>query len=146
VIIVGAGLALVVLVAVVALTGTGGGSDARAEVPPQRCLAAWNDDPDAVAFGLHNYGSHGYERVLVTELTEAATEPAEGEPALCAVVFGALTLDAEPFAAGQLLIDGRWTPIANQPEVELPRLAELQAIAAGDPNASLDAEGEIVSD
>ena len=135
--------ALAAIVAAVALTG-GSGDDASAAAPAH-CLERWNDDPEARAFGRHNYGAHGYERVQVTELTEEAEPPTGGADGLCAVIFGALELDTEPVAAGQLLLDGVWEPISLRPAVELTRVAELQAIAAGQPNASLTGEGVLVA-
>lgn len=140
---VGGAVALAAIVAVVALSGGSSGDEAAA-APPERCMEGWNADPEARAFGQHNYGSHGYERVQVTRLTEQADELPAGEEGVCAVVFGALQLDTEPFAAGQLLIEGVWRPIALQPEVDLNRVAELQTIAEGQPNASLTGEGVLV--
>ena len=137
---IGGAVALAAIIVVVVLGG-GSGSDDAAATAPDRCIDKWNGDPEAVAFGQHNYGSHGYERVQVTRLTEDAEEPGAGEDGVCAVIFGALQLDTEPVAAGQLLVDAVWRPISLQPEVDLTRVAELQTIAEGQPNSSLSGEG-----
>jgi len=143
-IVLAATIVLVAIVAVVVLSG--GGSDGEASVAaPAQCIKAWNADRDAIAYGQHNYGSHGYERVQVTRLNEDAEEPAAGEEGLCVAIFGALELDTEPVAAGQIREGGVWEPISLRPGVELTRVAELQAIAAGQPNSSLTGEGRLVA-
>ena len=139
---IGATVALVAMVAVV--LATGGDSSGEAAAPPKRCVDAWNDDPDALAYGIHNYGSHGYERVQVTTLSAQGEEPPAGEEGVCAVIFGALELDSEPVAAGQVVVDGRWQPLALQQGVDINRVAELQTIAYGEPNSSLDTDGMLV--
>jgi hypothetical protein len=133
------------VVVVAALAGGGEGGDAQAAAPSE-CIQAWNTDPDAIAYGRHNFGSHGYDDVQVTMLTPKATEPAEGERGVCAVIFGALQLDSEAAAAGQLLLGNAWEPIALQNGVELTRVGELQQVAAGRANASLDGGGELIAD
>ncbi len=142
VIAVGGTIALAAVVAVIVLTG--GSGDEASTAAPAQCIEAWNADPEALAYGQHNYGTHGYDRVQVTRLTEAAEVPAEGEEGLCAVIFGALELDTEPVAAGEMRIDGAWQPISLRPGVELTRVAELQAIAVGEANSSLSGEGRLV--
>jgi hypothetical protein len=132
---VGAAAVLFVIVAVVALAG-GGGDEARAEAP-RECVRAWNSDPEAVAFGRHNRFGHGYEGALVTYLSEEAEEVESADLGLCAVIFPAEALDAEPIAAGEVLRAGTWTPISELEGVELSRVGELQALAAGAPNTSL---------
>jgi hypothetical protein len=59
------------------------------------------------------------------------------------VVFGAVELDSEPTAAGQLLRGGTWTPFSLLAGVELPRVAELQAAAIEEANASIDEQGRL---
>jgi hypothetical protein len=117
----------------------GGGDDAPP--PPEVCIEAWNADPSATAYGIHNFGAHGYTEARVARLT-AGAEPAD-QGGLCAVTFPALTLDREPVAAGQLFRDGVWSPISSLDGVELPRVAELQAEAAASPNALLDPQGRL---
>jgi hypothetical protein len=139
---IGATIALVAVVAVVLAAGAG--SSGETPAAPARCVEAWNADPDAVAYGIHNYGTHGYERVQVTMLTEKGEDPGDGEDSVCAVIFGALELDSEPVAAGQVLVEGIWQPLALQQGVDITRVAELQTIAYGDANSSLDGQGELV--
>lgn len=140
----GAG-ALALTVAIVLLTGGGEASESAAKAP-SRCVQAWNDDREALAYGVHNFGTHGYQRVRVTMLSETGEEPAAGRPGVCAVLFGALELDSEPVAAGQLLLEGVWQPLSLVPGTDINRIAELQTIAYGNPNASLSGEGALVSD
>ena len=134
----GAGLVLTALVG--GAIALGGGSGEPAPVPAA-CVEAWNSDREAVAYGTHNFGSHGYTEARVGRL-DAGAEPA-GDDGLCSVTFPALTLDPEPAAAGQVLRDGRWTPISQLPGVELTRVAELQAAAAGASNAVLAPDGRL---
>lgn len=138
-------VASLILVIAVVVALLGGRDDSSASLAaPERCLDAWNAAPDALAYGRHNFGSHGYERVEVAMLTEQAEEPAAEAKGVCAVIFGATQLDSEPIAAGQLLVDGIWVPIAQQPDVEINYVAELQAVAYGTANASLTGAGRLV--
>jgi hypothetical protein len=57
------------------------------------------------------------------------------------VIFPSKALDPEPFAAGQVLRGRLWFPISELQGMELSRLAELQVLAAGSPNTSLDVQG-----
>ena len=77
-------------------------------------------------------------------LTEKGEDPAAGEDGVCAVIFGALQLDTEPVAAGEVLVDRIWRPLALQQGVDINRVAELQTIAYGESNASLNTEGRLV--
>lgn len=138
---VAATLALALVIGGVLLLGGGSGEAAPA---PAECIEAWNEDASAVAYGVHNFGSHGYTDARVGHLTESA-ESAD-EDGNCAVTFPALTLDREPIAAGQLLHGPRWLPISNLPGVELPRVAELQAEAAASSNAVLSPQGKLSAD
>jgi hypothetical protein len=137
---IGAAAALVALVAIVAVAG--GGDKQTASAPPE-CVRAWNADPAAVAFGRHNYTSHGYQGALVTYLTEDAEDVDSAEHGLCAVIFPAQALDSEPVAAGEVLKGGTWTPISELQGVELTRVGELQVMAAGAPNTRLADTGEL---
>jgi hypothetical protein len=137
---VGAAVVLAI-VAVVALAG-GGGEEPRAEAP-RECVRAWNSDAEAVAFGRHNYFGHGYQGALVTYLSEDAEEVDSAELGSCAVIFPAEALDPEPVAAGEVLRTGTWTPISELEGIELSRVGELQALAAGAPNASLADTGKL---
>jgi hypothetical protein len=137
---IGAAAALVAIVAIVAVAG--GGDEQTASAPPE-CVRAWNADPAAVAFGRHNYTSHGYQGALVTYLTEDAEDVDSAEHGLCAVIFPAQALDSEPVAAGEVLKGGTWTPISELQGVELTRVGELQVMAAGAPNTRLADTGEL---
>ncbi|MGH2951542.1 MAG: hypothetical protein ACRDKX_05805 [Solirubrobacterales bacterium] len=133
-----AGAALLGL-GVAAVVLFGGGSDRPAA--PQDCIRAWNANPSAVAYGIHNFGAHSYTDARVGRLDASAQ--AAGEEGFCAVTFPSLSLDREPVAAGQLLQRGTWSPISNLDGVELTRVAELQAEAAGAPNAVLAPDGRL---
>jgi hypothetical protein len=138
---IGAAGLLVVIVAAVLVLGSGS-DDATAVEAPVECVRAWNDDPAATSFGAHNYGfGHEYRDVRVSRRDpDGLTESDTGE---CAVVFGALALDQEPFAAGQLFRDGAWEPLSELEGVELVQVGELQAEAAASPNASLLPDGRL---
>jgi hypothetical protein len=139
----GAAVALAAIVVVVAVA-SGGDSDGRSTVAAsQRCVEAWNSDPAARAYGRHNFSFHQYEGALVTFLSRTGEEVGEGEGGLCAVIFPSKALDPEPFAAGQALKGKFWFPISGLEGIELSRVAELQVIAAGSPNTTLDVRGEL---
>jgi hypothetical protein len=134
----GAALALTLVVGGVLLAGGGSGEAAPA---PEECIESWNADRSAIAYGVHNFGTHGYTDARVGRLP-ATAEPA-GDDGLCAVTFPSLTLDQEPIAAGQVLRGDRWLPISTLDGVELTRVAELQAEAAASSNAVLSPEGKL---
>jgi len=135
--------AAVLLAAIVGIVALAGGGDEQAAGAPPECVRAWNSDPEAVAFGRHNYTSHGYQGALVTYLSDDAEEVDSAELGLCAVIFPAQALDPEPVAAGEVLRAGTWTPISELQGVELARVGELQAMAAGAPNTRLADTGEL---
>jgi hypothetical protein len=138
---VGAAVALIAIVVVVAVA-SGGGSEREAVSADAQCIKAWNDDDSARAYGRHNFSFHLYKGALVTHLNAAGAEvDADAPGALCAVIFPAKVLDAEPFAAGQVLRGERWSPISSLDQVQLTRVSELQVLAAGSPNTSLDVQG-----
>jgi hypothetical protein len=138
---VGAAVALTAVIVVVAVASGGGDSGARDVAAPESCVDAWNKDQAARAYGRHNFSFHQYDGALVTFLTENGEEVGEGEGGLCAVIFPSRALDPEPFAAGQVLRKKLWFPISELEGMELGRLAELQVLAAGSPNTSLDVQG-----
>jgi hypothetical protein len=136
-------VALTAIIVVVA-AASGGGSDAEsATVAAPRCIDAWNSDPNA--YGRHNFSFHLYKGALVTFLTPTGAEVGAGEGGVCAVIFPSQALDPEPFAAGEVLDGGSWIPISSLKGVELSRLAELQVLAAGSPNTTLDVRGELAA-
>lgn len=131
--------------AVVAVALTSGDEADQSAAAPERCVEAWNRDEAALAYGRHNFNFHFYEGALVTFLDRAGRELAAGEGGRCAVIFPSRSLDPEPFAAGQVLEGGGWTPISEMRGVDLARLAELQVLAAGSPNSALDAGGRLTA-
>jgi hypothetical protein len=132
------GLAAAVLVVI--LAGGGGGSEA--EAADSECVEAWNDDESMVAFGLHQFNGHGYERVEVLRVTQQG-EPTESADGLCAVVFAAQNLDPEPGARAQVLVDGKWTGIESLGNVDEREIAQLQSEAFAQVNASVAADGRL---
>ncbi len=134
-------VALAAIVAVVA--GGGGGEERSAAAFPSECVDKWNSDPAAISFGRHNFNGHGYESALVTYLTRAGDERPSADEGSCAVIFPSRVLDLEPVAAGEVVLAGEWTPISVLPRIELNRVAELQAIAAEDPNTRLESTGDL---
>jgi hypothetical protein len=141
---IGAALLLGGLIAIVLHLSAGEGAEDRVTpAADQRCVTSWNTDPAATAYGRHNFNFHDYEGALVTFLSKEAAEVAPGEGGLCAVIFPSGALDQEPVAAGQVLRGRLWLPIIVLEGVEAARVGELQAIAARDPNALLDARGRL---
>jgi hypothetical protein len=139
-------IVLIGIIVVVSVASGGGDSDGRAEVAaPSRCIRAWNADPAALSYGRHNFSFHLYKGALVTFLSETGEEVGPDEGGLCAVIFPSQALDPEPFAAGQVLKGRSWLPISGLEGIELGRLAELQVTAAGSPNTTLDASGELAA-
>jgi hypothetical protein len=136
---------LLIAIVVVVAVASGGGSDGRETVAADpECITAWNDDPAALAYGRHNFSFHLYKGALVTHLNGDGDEVGPQEGGVCAVIFPSEVLDSEPVAAGQVLRGKRWTPI-SQEGVPLPRVAELQVLAAGSPNTTLDVEGVLAA-
>jgi len=143
-----AGVAALILAAtVVAVVALGGGDSDRATATAAspECIRAWNGDLAATSYGRHNFNFHDYTGALVTFLDQRGNEVAEDD-GICAVVFPSKVLDPEPFAAGQVLRDGRWVPISSLGGVELERIGELQADAAQAPNTILDTTGKLTAE
>lgn len=134
------GCGLLAAVLIVILAGGGGESEAAAADP--ECVEQWNDDEAIVAYGIHQFNGHGYERVQVLRITREA-KPTDSESGLCAVVFAAQNLDPEPGARAQVLLDGKWTGIENLGNVDEQEIARLQTDAFGEVNASLTTDGRI---
>ena len=135
------GLAAVIVIVAVA---SGGEGESREQVAaPPHCVEDWNSDQAARAYGRHNFSYHLYKGALVTFLNDTGQEVGPGEGGRCAVVFPSEALDPEPVAAGQVLRRGLWVPVSGLEGIELSRVAELQAIAAGSPNTTLDVQGEL---
>lgn len=141
----GAAVVLIAIVVVVSVA-SGGSADKRGVVAAApRCLEAWNADPSARAYGRHNFTYHLYKGALVTFLDQAGAEVGQGEGGLCAVIFPSRVLDPEPIAAGQVLRGDRWLPISSLAGIALNRVAELQVLAAGAPNTTLDVRGVLAA-
>src|ERR1044072_369035 len=138
----GAAVVLAAVIVVVAVASGGGDSAGRGEVTaPKSCVDAWNRDQAALAYGRHNFSFHEYDGALVTFLAKNGEEVGPGEGGLCAVIFPSRAAHADPCAAGQLLRGKLWFPISELEGMELGRLAELQVLAAGSPNTTLDVQG-----
>jgi hypothetical protein len=137
-IVLGFGLVAAVLVVVLA----GGGDESKAEAADSECVDDWNGDESMVAFGLHQFNGHGYERVEVLRVTQEA-KPTDSEDGICAVVFAARNLDPEPGARAQVLVDDQWTGIENLGNVDDQEIAQLQADAFSRVNASLTTDGRL---
>lgn len=138
------GLALLLAVIVAAVLILAGSSEKHSFEPaPERCVDGWNDDPAAVSLGLHQYSGHGYYNVQVITLSgDGSRAVPENTPgALCAIAFAASTLDAEVAAAALVQLPKGWSPLSDLQPSE--RLAELQATAGSDYNATLRDDGTI---
>lgn len=140
--IVAAVLAVGLAAAVVVVILASGGGGSPAEAADTECIEDWNDDEAMVAFGLHQFSGHGYERVEVLRLTSEG-KPTDAEGGLCAVVFAARALDPEPGARAQVLLDGKWTGLESLGNIDDQEIAKLQADAFAGVNASLATDGRI---
>ena len=142
---VGAAVLLIAIVVIVAVA-SGGGAKRDAVAADPACIKAWNADESARAYGRHNFSFHLYTGALVTHLDDDGNEvDATAPDALCAVIFPSKVLDAEPFAAGQVLRGKNWSPISSLDRVQITRVAELQVQAAGSPNTTLDVQGVLTA-
>jgi hypothetical protein len=132
-----------VLVLAISLAGSGeDGPDQPAEV---ECVDDWNSNPQAVAFGSHLYGVHGYTDVQVMRLTRDGEPPAANQRGRCAMAFASGTPDPEPEAAAQVFDGTTWQAVSSLPNGTPERLAALQAEAVSDANATLGADGKIAA-
>jgi hypothetical protein len=137
-------LLLAGLTALLLLACSSGTSEEGVAAPAlDRCLDAWNSDPEAIAFGRHNSVAHGYTDVQVGYMPEEgfaslSTEPDVGE---CAVVFAASQLDPEPEVAGQIHVAARWMPLSSL--LEPADLAKLQSAAIAEANAAVTPKGSL---
>ena len=141
--IVAAVLAFGLIAAVLIVVLAGGDGEATTEEADSECVEAWNDDESMVAFGLHQFNGHGYERVEVLRVTGEA-KPTDSESGSCAVVFAARNLDPEPGSRAQVQVDDKWTGIESLGNVDDQEIAQLQADAFGRVNASLATDGRLV--
>ncbi|MGH2986833.1 MAG: hypothetical protein ACRDLO_09125 [Solirubrobacterales bacterium] len=107
------------------------------------CLAAWNQNPSQLSFGVHQYSGHGYSRVQVRRLTSDGSPPQGGEPGRCTVVFAAQALDPAPAAAAQIRDSAQWSALSAFTAIDPQELAELQATAVTEANAILDDQGQL---
>ena len=132
----------VALVLVVTL----GGSDRKdpPEVAEAECVDDWNADAQAVAFGSHLYGGHGYTDVQVTRLAGDGGPLPANRGGSCAIAFASGTPDPEPEAAAQLFDGHAWKAVSSLGRGAPARLASLQAAAVAGANATLQADGRIV--
>ena len=142
----GALVAFAAVVAVIAVTAGGGSqSGAAGAAAPVECIEAWNGDREALAFARHNSIFHNYNSAQVGYLTPSPEGSVSGDPGAgeCVVVFPRNQLDPEPEAAGQILEDGRWTPLIRVTDVNT--VTRLQGEAFEGANAQPTIDGEIVS-
>jgi hypothetical protein len=139
---IGALAAFGLLIGVVVAVGAGSGDPEVAEAPDE-CVESWNDDPQAVNTGVHNFSSHGYASVQVAYASEDGTEvdssPVSGGG--CVVVFPAQALDPEPVAAAEINLSGEWVPLSATADTDT--LARLQSEAISAANASLLEDGRL---
>jgi len=138
----GATLLLAGVIAGVLVLG-GGSQEPATPAAASDCINAWNEDELATSYGRHNAVAHKYEDVQVTRLELADGQLVESARGECAVIFGAVELDREPDAAGQLLRGETWTPLSLLAGVELDRVAQLQSVAVENANASIDEQGRL---
>jgi hypothetical protein len=138
-----AAVVLGLLIAVVALAGSGGKSNAAPA--PRGCMRSWNSDQSALADGRHIALAHHYTEAQVGYMDADGAGSISNEPngRECVVVFASTTLDPEVEYAGQIELNGDWTPLSAV--VAPVELAELQRAAFDGANAKPTAEGRLAA-
>lgn len=140
-----AGVAVLAVAGLLAVLLAGGGGEG-AFAADAECVEAWNEDPEALELGRHQLGFHGYTQVQVLRVSSEGVPVAAGDAGgLCAVAFAGSTLDSEPGAAVRVLEGGYWRALEAIAAVTGDQLAELQAQAQAQPNASLADDGSLTS-
>jgi hypothetical protein len=129
------------LIAVVALAGSGGESNAAAA--PQQCVRSWNSDQTALADGRHNALVHKYTEAQVGYMDADGADSVSNEPKgrVCVVVFGSPALDPEVEYAAKIEVDGEWIPLSAL--IAPVELAGLQRDALDGANVTPTAEGKL---
>ena len=140
-----AGVAVLLAAGLLAVLLAGGGREGEGTFAADpECVEAWNEDPEALELGRHQLGFHRYTRAQVLRVSSAglpvSTYEAEG---LCAVAFAGSQLDSEYGAAVRALDGGYWRALEAVAAVTPDQLAELQAQAQVQPNASLGEDGRV---
>jgi hypothetical protein len=138
-----AAITLGVLIAVVVVLASGGKS--HAAPAPRGCLRSWNSDQSALADGRHIALAHHYTEAQVGYMDADGEGSISKEPngRECVVVFASTTLDPEVEYAGQIELNGDWTPLSAV--VAPMELAWLQRAALDGANARPTPEGRLAS-
>ena len=136
-----AAITLGVLIAVVVLAASGGKSNAAPA--PRGCMRSWNSDQSALADGRHIALAHHYTEAQLGYMDADGAGSISNDPngRECVVVFASTTLDPEVEYAGQIELNGDWTPLSAV--VAPVELAELQSAAVDGANAKPTAEGRL---
>jgi len=136
-----AAITLGVLIAVVVVLASGGNSNAAPA--PRGCMRDWNSDQSALADGRHIALAHHYTEAQVGYMDADGAGSISKEPngRECVVVFASTTLDPEVEYAGQIELNGDWTPLSAV--VAPMELAWLQRAALDGANAKPTAEGRL---
>jgi len=136
-----AAITLGVLIAVVVVLASGGNSNAAPA--PRGCMRDWNSDQSALADGRHIALAHHYTEAQVGYMDADGAGSISKEPngRECVVVFASTTLDPEVEYAGQIELNGDWTPLSAV--VAPMELAWLQRTALDGANAKPTAEGRL---
>ena len=136
-------LSIGLLAGIIVVVLAGSGDEDAGAAADAACVEDWNADQTMVAFGQHQFGGHGYERVEVLRVDDAGL-PTKSEGGNCAVVFAARALDPEPGARAQVLLDGTWTGFESLGgKITEEQIATLQADAFSAVNANLSADGRL---
>ena len=136
-----AAITLGVLIAVVVLAPSGGKSNAAPA--PRGCMRSWNSDQSALADGRHIALAHHYTEAQLGYMDADGASSISNDPngRECVVVFASTTLDPEVEYAGQIELNGDWTPLSAV--VAPVGLAWLQRDAFDGANARPTPEGRL---
>jgi hypothetical protein len=139
-----AGLATGLIVAVVVLAGGGSDDGEGAAAADPECLRRWNADPAALTLGRHQSLFHRYTSVQVLRLdVEGGTFAADVDGS-CAVAYASAIPAREERASAQILDAGRWVGLSTVEGVTPELLGRLQDDAIAGANAALDVQGRLV--
>ncbi len=136
-----AAVILAALVGVIALARSGS-QPPDASPAPRECLRSWNSDPGTLTAGRHLAVAHNYTEAQVGYMVpggDTITDEREGRE--CVVVFARTTLDPEVEAAGQIELNGDWTPLSAVAGAD--QLSTLQRAAFAGANAKPTEEGKL---
>ena len=132
-------LSLVLAVLLVTGCGDSAGFKKSGQPPPRECVKRYNDNPAAIALGLHAYGGgHDSRAAHVFRITDEQNGLEES----CAVIFAASDSDREYGLLGAVDYPSGWD-YTTQLQVTPQKRAEIQRLGAEQANVALESDGTL---